>query len=80
MCPIVCSVIALVLGYQARNKLRSDPSLAGDGLAKAGIILGWIGVAIGALLLVGAILAISQGGFGNIDIDIPTDVNALRRL
>jgi hypothetical protein len=78
VCPIVCSVIALVLGYQARTKLRSDPSLEGEGLAKAGVILGWIGIGVGVLLVIGALAAIFSG-VPNVDIDVPTDINALRR-
>jgi Domain of unknown function (DUF4190) len=45
------ALVGLVLGYGAREELRADPSLAGDGLATAGIVLGWIAVAIIALVL-----------------------------
>jgi hypothetical protein len=47
----VFGLVGLVLGYGAREELRADPSLAGDGLATAGIVLGWIAVAIIALVL-----------------------------
>ena len=44
------SVLALVFGYIARREIRRDPEhVEGQGLALAGIILGWIGV--GTLLL-----------------------------
>ena len=44
--PTIGSVIGLILGYMARNRIRdSAGTLGGEGLAKAGIILGWIGVA-----------------------------------
>ncbi len=43
------SVLALILGYVARNQIRHTGQ-HGDGMALAGIVLGWIGV--GFLLLV----------------------------
>ena len=56
-CPLVLSVVALVLGYNARSDLRQPGSREqGDGLATAGIVMGWIGVGISvavALLFAG---------------------------
>jgi hypothetical protein len=49
------SMLALVFGYRARRQIKkSRGSQKGSGLATAGIILGWIGVAI---LLVAALIA-----------------------
>jgi hypothetical protein len=49
--PIIGTIVALVTGYMARNETRSIPPRAsGDGLASAGIIMGWIQV---ALLVIG---------------------------
>lgn len=46
-CPIVCSTIALILGYQARNEIAASRGWqTGESFAKAGIILGWVGLAI----------------------------------
>ena len=48
------SVLALIFGYQARNQIaRSQGGLSGQGLATAGIVLGWIGIVIllGVLIL-----------------------------
>ena len=40
------SIVALVLGYLALREIRRDPvRIEGKGMAIAGIILGWIGVA-----------------------------------
>ena len=51
VCPLICSVIALVLGYQARSEIdRSNGAIGGRGMAVAGIVLGWIGLAFGILL------------------------------
>lgn len=41
------AVLALVFGYRARRQIRNAPDTeTGSGLAVAGIVLGWIGVAI----------------------------------
>jgi uncharacterized protein DUF4190 len=50
LCPLICSVIALVLGYQARREIdESQGRQTGRGNAVAGIVLGWIGVAFSVL-------------------------------
>lgn len=51
-CPLLLSIPAIILGNQAKSKIRSDPSLDGEGMANAGVILGWVGVGIGALGLI----------------------------
>ena len=44
--PVLGSILALVAGYAARSEIRAaDGALGGEGLAIAGIVLGWIGVA-----------------------------------
>ena len=54
---IVLGVIAIVLGYQARNAIRLNPlKYRGDGIALAGLILGIIDVV--------AYVAIVAGGLG----------------
>lgn len=48
--PLVASVIAVVTGHLARAEIRRDPErLDGDGMALAGLILGYL--AIGLWLL-----------------------------
>jgi uncharacterized protein DUF4190 len=44
--PIVPSILAIVFGQKAREDLRRDPTLGGEGLATAGIVLGWVGIAL----------------------------------
>ncbi len=47
------AVLALVFGYRARSQIKdSAGSQTGSGLATAGIILGWIGIAIGVTLII----------------------------
>jgi hypothetical protein len=45
------SILALVFGYVARKQIR-ERGESGDGMAIAGIVLGWVGVGVIALALV----------------------------
>ena len=57
MVPVIGTIVALITGYMARSETRSIPARAsGDGLATAGIIMGWIQV---ALMVVGVCCAIA---------------------
>ena len=47
--PVIASIIAIVLGSQAQKEIARDPTVEGAGLARAGIILGWIGLVLGIL-------------------------------
>jgi hypothetical protein len=45
--PIIGGIVALITGYMARKETKaSPPTASGDGLALAGIIMGWIQVAL----------------------------------
>lgn len=55
-------IIGLIMGYVARNQIR-ERNNSGEGLAKAAIIMGWIGIIAFVLLL---ILGIAGGIFGAI--------------
>ncbi len=45
--PFIASIVALFTGYAARKETRAVPPTAGgDGLATAGIVMGWIGVGL----------------------------------
>lgn len=47
VCPGLGPIIALVTGNMAQGDIRRNPGMySGDGLAKGGIILGWIGIAL----------------------------------
>lgn len=55
------SIVALVFGYIARRQIRDSMGRqGGDGMAVAGIVLGWIGVAILAIVILVAIVAASD--------------------
>lgn len=48
--PIVGSIVAILAGYAARNETRSAPPKAsGDGMATAGIVMGWIQIGLGII-------------------------------
>ena len=54
--PVIGTIVALITGYMARSETRSIPPRAsGDGMATAGIIMGWVQV---ALLVIGVCCAI----------------------
>ena len=41
--PVIGGIVALITGYMARKETKATPPTAsGDGLALAGIIMGWI--------------------------------------
>jgi hypothetical protein len=61
-CPLVCSVLALVFGYQARREIdKSGGRLTGRGNATAGVVLGWIGIALVAAFVGLVILGLAVG-------------------
>src|SRR3954471_16937439 len=59
ICPLICGPLAIVYGNKAKSEINSSNGrLGGAGLATAGIVLGWIGVAfavIGILFVIAAI-------------------------
>ena len=74
--PIVGGIVGLILGYMAKKQIReSDGTLKGGGMATAGIILGWIEVALPVLAIcVIVILALMGPAIGNIFSSIVTGI------
>lgn len=65
--PLIGSVLAVLFGYMARNDIRARPTqVSGDGLATAGIVMGWVPIAATVLIAVLALLGVVAGicGFG----------------
>ena len=61
-CPLICSVLALVFGYQSRREIdASGGQMSGRGSATAGIVLGWIGVVICVLFLILIVIGLLAG-------------------
>jgi hypothetical protein len=48
--PMVGSIVAILTGYSARKETRAvPPQTGGDGLATAGIVMGWIQIGLGVV-------------------------------
>jgi hypothetical protein len=59
VCPIICSVLAIIIGTSAKNEIAASGGYqTGESNAKVGIILGWVGLALGILgIIIWAIAA-----------------------
>jgi hypothetical protein len=64
VCPIVCSILAIVYGKKAYSEIdASNGYMRGRGQAQAGIVLGWVGLGLcvaGVLAFV-ALIVLSVG-------------------
>ena len=68
VCPVVLHIVAIITGNNAKRNIAANPGLQGEGMARAGVILGWVGLAIFALVIVGAIaLVIASPHIGNVN-------------
>lgn len=55
---IIGSIVAVITGSMAKKKIAaSGGTLGGEGLAKVGLILGWIGIVLNILIIIGLIIA-----------------------
>jgi hypothetical protein len=57
--PFVGALVAVVCGHLARSEMRRAPPQAGDGMALAGLVLGYVHLAVcvlGVLVMLGALL------------------------
>ena len=65
-CGLLAGIPALILGSSARKEIAaSGGAQSGDGMARAGVILGWIAVALsvlGIVLIMGGVLSTPQNG------------------
>ena len=62
--PLLGGIVALFTGYAARRETREVPArFSGDGLATAGIIMGWIqvGLAVLGVCCIGAYFVVMVG-------------------
>jgi hypothetical protein len=78
LCPFVCSIVALVLGYQARREIdRSGGAMGGRGNATAGLILGWVGIALCLVFIVLIVLGVAAGTSITHDLNQPSPGGSL---
>jgi hypothetical protein len=70
--PVIGSIAGIITGYIARKNIAANPALySGDGMAKGGIILGWIGVALLVLVVAGLVLFLTPLTFTTVQQAIP---------
>ncbi|WP_322797658.1 DUF4190 domain-containing protein [Thermoflexus sp.] len=56
--PIIGPIIGIILGNQAKAEIaQSGGAFTGEGLAQAGVILGWVALGLSALGVICAVLA-----------------------
>lgn len=54
---IVTGIPAIICGHSARSRIRKDPaSASGDGMALAGLILGYLGTAVTVLVFLAVVV------------------------
>jgi hypothetical protein len=65
--PVLASIVAVITGHMAKGEIRNSGGMVtGDGLATAGLILGYIGLGLTVLGICAAVFffALSLGLFG----------------
>ena len=56
---ILLSIPGVIIGHMAMKRIRTEPdSYGGEGMAKAGLIVGWINVSLSILIVLATIFAI----------------------
>jgi hypothetical protein len=60
--PVLGHIVGVVLGHMARNEIaRSAGTQGGDGLALAGLIVGYTGLAVSLLGILGVLASLGLG-------------------
>jgi hypothetical protein len=61
--PIVGSILGIVFGHIAHGRIDADPTLRGREMARAGIIVGWIGIVLTVLAVL--LIIVIAASFGH---------------
>lgn len=77
VCPLICSILALVFGYQGRAEIDRAGGGGNRGNAVAGIVLGWVGI---GLVLAIVVLFVALGVSGEFDDPYYEDYEDIRSL
>jgi Domain of unknown function (DUF4190) len=65
-CGLFAGIPAIILGGKAKNEIgASGGAQTGDGMAKAGVILGWISIAFSVLSLIFVLTTGALSGAGS---------------
>jgi hypothetical protein len=63
--PFVGGIVAIVTGNMARKETRSfPPTHSGDGMATAGMVMGWLSFLVWVIVCCLIVSAIALGAFG----------------
>jgi len=61
--PLIGSIVGIIAGNSAKNDIRNRPGqVTGEGLAQAGVVLGWVGLVLWGLGCCVAVLAFTVFG------------------
>jgi hypothetical protein len=63
VCPLIPAILAVIFGNKAKHSIANDPSLEGEAMAKAGVILGWVNIGLFALVVTIIVIIAASGGF-----------------
>ncbi|MEP6908721.1 MAG: DUF4190 domain-containing protein [Pseudoxanthomonas sp.] len=58
--PLIGSIVAVITGHLARKEIRRNPALDGDVMAVIGLVLGWLAI-VGAIIGVVAFIMLFGG-------------------
>lgn len=63
--PFIGALVAVICGHAARGEIRRAPpgSIEGDGMALAGLVLGWVHLALCALAILAVVLLLGGLAF-----------------
>ncbi|MBZ0222091.1 MAG: DUF4190 domain-containing protein [Dokdonella sp.] len=58
MLPFIGAIVAIICGHLARGEIRRAPpgTIEGDGMALAGLILGWVQIVLTVLVVIALLL------------------------
>ena len=61
--PLIGSIVGIIAGNSAKNDIRNRPGqVTGEGLAQAGVVLGWVGLVLWGIGCCAAVLAFTVFG------------------
>ena len=71
---VIGAILAIVFGKMAQKNIAQNPALEGAGLARTGVILGWVGIGLFVAFIVIAVAFL--GVFSSSStVEVPTRVN-----
>jgi len=62
LCPLICGPLAVVYGNRAKHEIDgSGGRLTGRGMAQAGVVMGWIGIALTVIGILAFVALVAIG-------------------